>query len=125
MMWEWIAGFGFGGLAVFGVYAYVAHPKYSPCCVHALRKGRDACYELEGISAFGDVIDKCRYCETREVFVVRGKEVELLIFKADEWRLMRGKVPTEGFYTAKRLSERARARHRESGRRQGAAGERK
>lgn len=80
----------------------------SVCCPHAAAKGRSACYDLEGISAFGDVVEKCRYCETREVYVVRGDKVELLKFTADEWRLLRGKVPTEGFQSAQRLAARSR-----------------
>ena len=80
----------------------------SVCCPHAAAKGRSACYDLEGISAFGDVVERCRYCETREVFVVRGDKVELLKFTAEEWRLLRGKVPTEGFQSAQRLAARSR-----------------
>lgn len=80
----------------------------SVCCPHAATKGRSACYDLEGISAFGDVVEKCRYCETREVFVVNGGSVDLLKFSADEWRLLRGKVPTEGFQSAQRVAARSR-----------------
>ena len=82
--------------------------KDDPCCPHCASKGKASCYELEGVSAFGDVVEVCRYCETREVYVVRGDKVELLKFTADEWRLLRGKVPTEGFQSAQRLAARSR-----------------
>ena len=126
MMWELVAGVGIGLFAVVGAYAYVVRPKYAPCCFDAMRKGRNACYELEGISAFGDVVEKCRYCDTREVFVFNGwgKNVELLIFNADKWKELRGKVPTEGFQSAQRVAARARASRGSNDRRQGAAGER-
>jgi hypothetical protein len=88
----------------------------SVCCPHAAAKGRSACYDLEGISAFGDVVEKCRYCETREVFVVDGGSVDLLKFSADEWRLLRGKVPTEGFQSAQRVAARSRRNRGEASR---------
>jgi len=123
-MWEWVAGIGLGAFAVVGAYAYVVRPRYKPCCLHAMRKGREACYDLEGISAFGDVVEVCRYCETREVFVPRGREVELLIFKAEEWRLLRGKVPTEGFQSAQRLAARSRRFRSEASRGEASSRER-
>lgn len=68
--------------------------------------------ELEGVSAFGDVIECCRYCKTREVYVgASGNRITRLRFTADEWRELRGKVPTEGFRTAQRITERARSRN--------------
>ena len=95
------------------VWRAVAARNTQPCCpmahIHA-----DA-LELEGISAFGDVVECCRYCKTRSVYVgAKGSRVELLMFTADEWRELRGKVPTEGFRSAYRVSERARARNRSS-----------
>lgn len=95
-------------MASVGAAAYFVRPKNSPCCPMSMKRGKVSSYELEGISAFGDVVEKCRYCETREVYVVQDSKVELLKFTADEWRLLRGKVPTEGFQSAKRLTERSR-----------------
>ena len=96
----------------------------SLCCPHAAAKGRSACYDLEGISAFGDVVEVCRYCETREVYVVRGDKVDLLKFTAEEWRLLRGKVPTEGFQSAQRLAARSRRFRSEASRGEASSRER-
>ena len=82
--------------------------KDGPCCPHCAASGRASCYELEGVSAFGDVVERCRYCETREVFAVRGSKVEMLKFTAEEWRSLRGKVPTKGFRAAHKVAARAR-----------------
>jgi len=82
--------------------------KDDPCCPHCAAKGYGACYELEGVSAFGDVVEKCRYCDSRSVFTLRGSRVEMLKFTAAEWKVMRGKVPTKGFRAAHKVAQRAR-----------------
>jgi len=105
------------------VFVFV-RKKDDPCCPHCAAKGKASCYELEGISAFGDVVDKCRYCETREVYVVRGDKVELLKFTVEEWRLLRGKVPTEGFQSAHKVAQRARNARGSVGGRESAARQR-
>jgi hypothetical protein len=105
------------------VFVFV-RKKDDPCCPHCAAKGKASCYELEGISAFGDVIDKCRYCEMREVYVVRGDKVELLKFTVEEWRLLRGKVPTEGFQSAQRLAARSRRIRGQAGRGEASSRER-
>lgn len=98
--------------------------KDGPCCPHCSAKGKASCYELEGVSAFGDVVERCRYCETREVFAVRGDKVELLKFTAEEWKVMRGKVPTEGFRAAHKVAKRAREARGSVGGRESSAGQR-
>lgn len=78
------------------------------CCPMAHVHGNNA-MELEGVSAFGDVIECCKYCKTRSVYVgASGNRITRLRFTASEWRELRGKVPTEGFRAAHNVAKRAR-----------------
>ena len=76
-------------------------------CCEAARKD-ERLLELEGISAFGDVVEVCKACNSRLVYQRVGRDVTRLHFTADEWRLLRGKVPTEGFRSAHRVAARSR-----------------
>lgn len=99
-------------IVVLGATAFVIWNKKqgvsSACCPHCTVKGHDECYVLEGVSAFGDVVEACKYCQTRQVFVMDGSKVTKLQFTAEEWRRLRGKVPTEGFRAAHKVAARAR-----------------
>ncbi len=65
-------------------------------------------HSLEGVSAFGDVVEVCRHCGCRVVYERSGKMVRKVVFTPSEWRSLRGKVPTEGFHSAQRVAARAR-----------------
>jgi hypothetical protein len=76
------------------------------CCEAA--RADESLLNLEGVSAFGDVIECCKACGARLVYQRVGRDVTRMHFTADEWRLLRGKVPTEGFRSAHRVAARAR-----------------
>jgi hypothetical protein len=99
------------GVAILGWWLWrsIGNEAEGACCPMAHVHGSIA-LELEGISAFGDVIECCKYCKTRSVYVgANGNKITRLRFTASEWRELRGKIPTEGFRAAHNVTKRARA----------------
>ena len=108
MIWIWCGLIVVLGITLALMWVYIRGPAKGEdvCCYQSV--GDPVSHTLEGVSAFGDVVEVCRHCGCRVVYERSGKSVRRVIFTPDDWRSLRGKVPAEGFHSAQRLTERAR-----------------
>jgi len=65
----------------------------SVCLIVAYSYMSKGCrYTLEGVTRTGHVVEVCRKCENRRVFLVGGGNVQKLMVKPEHWEQFVGEV---------------------------------